>query len=73
MADESEIRDTIQVATDATVDHLGRIASIIAVAVRDIAQEIGSWANDVLEAREAAQRSRADEAYGSAVDPDRSV
>jgi hypothetical protein len=61
MVSESEVRDTIQVAADATVDHLGRIATIIAGAVRDIAVELGSWANDVLEARDAAQRSRADE------------
>ncbi|HEV2780905.1 MAG TPA: hypothetical protein VGX25_16085 [Actinophytocola sp.] len=67
MVNESEVKDTIQVATDVTVDHLGRIASIIAGAVRDIAQELGSWANDILEARDTAQRSRADE---TVVDPE---
>lgn len=61
MSNDAEIRDAVQVATDATVDHLGRIASIVAVAVRDIAQEVGAWANEVLEARDTAQRGRADE------------
>jgi hypothetical protein len=69
MVNESEVKDTIQVATDATVDHLGRIASIIAGAVKDIAQELGSWANDILEAKDTAQRSRADEAPPT-VDPE---
>lgn len=62
MASESEVKDTIQVATEATVDHLGRIASIVVEAVRDVAEEIGKWANDVMEARDVAERSRADEA-----------
>jgi hypothetical protein len=48
---DSEARDTVRAATDATVDHLGRIASIVATAVRDIATEIGKWADDVAASR----------------------
>lgn len=68
MVTESEVKDTVQVAADATADHLGRIATIIAGAVRDIAVEIGNWANDILEARDVAQRSRTDDEEPTVVD-----
>jgi hypothetical protein len=51
MGTESESKEPIQVVAGVTADHLSRIASIIAGAVRDIAQEIGKWANDLADAR----------------------
>jgi hypothetical protein len=53
MPDESESRkDALQVGAESAADHLGRIATIITAAVRDIAQEIGDWANEALDARD---------------------
>jgi hypothetical protein len=40
--------------------HIGRIATIITGAVREIAQEAGDWATEVFEMREAANRAQAD-------------
>ncbi|ONI70718.1 hypothetical protein ALI144C_49845 [Actinosynnema sp. ALI-1.44] len=51
MGDESETTDAVRTAADATSEHLGRIASIVATAVRDIVVEIGRWADDIAAAR----------------------
>ena len=50
-------KDTIQVLTETTATHVGRIASILTAAVREVAREIGDLASDVLEIREAAERA----------------
>lgn len=55
-------KDTIQVVTETAATHVGRIATIITGAVRDVAREIGSWGTEVIEMREAAKRAAADEA-----------
>jgi hypothetical protein len=49
--------DTLQVLTETTATHIGRIASILSSAVRDVAREIGDLASDVFEMREAAERA----------------
>jgi len=50
-------KDTIQVLTETTATHVGRIASILTAAVREVAREIGDLASDVFEMREAAERA----------------
>ena len=61
MVSEAEsAKDTLQVVTESAADHIGKIATIITGAVRDIAKELGDWASDVIEMREASQRARED-------------
>ena len=54
-------KDTIQVVVESGATHAGRIAVIVAGAVRDVTRELGEWATDVFEIREAARRAEADE------------
>jgi hypothetical protein len=54
-------KDTLQVLTESAATHVGRIATILSTAVREVAQEVGEWAGDVFEMREAAERAAADE------------
>ncbi|MDT4925806.1 MAG: hypothetical protein QOG01_3519 [Pseudonocardiales bacterium] len=54
-------KDTVQVLTESAATHVGRIATILTGAVRDLAHEVGEWATDVIEMREAAARARAAE------------
>jgi hypothetical protein len=56
-------KDTAQVLTESAANHVGRIATIITAAVREIAHEMGEWASDAFEMREAADRA-------ASVDPD---
>jgi hypothetical protein len=59
--DDLETRkDTIQVAVENAFHHVGQIAGIIAGAGRDITRELGDWATEVFEMRDAARRARAD-------------
>jgi hypothetical protein len=50
-------KDTVQVLTESAANHVGRIATIVTAAVRDIAHEMGEWASDAFEMREAANRA----------------
>lgn len=54
-------KDTVQELTESGAEHVGRIAMIIAGAVRDVTREIGDWISDGIEMREAARRAGADE------------
>ena len=54
-------KDTVQVVVESGALHAGRIATIVAGAVRDVTRELGEWATDVFEIREAARRAEADE------------
>jgi hypothetical protein len=54
-------KDTAQVLTESAATHVGRIASIVSGAVREVAREVGDWAGDLFEMREAAERAAADE------------
>jgi hypothetical protein len=61
--DDLETRkDTIQVVVESAFQHVGRIAGIVAGAGREITHELGDWATDVFEMRDAARRARADHA-----------
>ncbi len=63
MVDRLEARkDTIQVAVESAFRHVGQIASIITGAGREVTREIGEWATEVFEMREAARLAQADEA-----------
>jgi uncharacterized damage-inducible protein DinB len=63
MLDDLETRkDTVQVAVENAFHHVGQIASIIADAGRGVTRELGDWATEVFEMREAASRARADRA-----------
>ena len=54
-------KDTLQVAIESGATHVGQIMGIVAAAVRDVTQELGGWATDVFEMREAANRAETDE------------
>ncbi len=61
MLDDLETRkDTIQDAVEGAFHHVGQIAGIIAGAGREITRELGDWATDLFEMREAAARAKAD-------------
>ncbi len=53
-------KDTLQTVVESGFEHVGRIASIITGAGRDITRELGEWATDMFEMREAAARAKAD-------------
>ena len=46
-------KDTVQVLAESAADHVGRIAIILTGAMREIAHELGEWASDAFEMREA--------------------
>ncbi len=54
-------KDTVQVVTESAASHLGRIATIVTGAVREVTHEVGEWASDVFEIRDAATRARAED------------
>jgi hypothetical protein len=54
-------KDTVQVLTESAATHVGRIATIITGAVREIAHEMGEWASDAFEMRDAAAKAKLDE------------
>jgi hypothetical protein len=53
-------KDTIQVAVESGATHVGSIVSIVVGAVREVTREVGDWATDVFEIRDAARRARKD-------------
>jgi hypothetical protein len=53
-------KDTIQVVVESGATHLGGIFGIVLGAVRDVTREVGGWATDLFEIRDAARRARAD-------------
>jgi hypothetical protein len=59
--DDLETRkDTVQVAVESAFQHVGQIAGIITGAGRGITRELGDWATDMFEMRDAARRARVD-------------
>lgn len=56
-------KDTAQVLTESAAQHVGRIATIITSAVREVTHELGEWASDAFEMRDAAGRADADERF----------
>jgi len=53
-------KDTLQVAVESGATHVGGIARIVVGAVVDVTREVGEWATDLFEIRDAARRARAD-------------
>jgi hypothetical protein len=53
-------KDTVQEITESAATHVGRIATILAGAVREVTHEMGEWASDVFESRDAAGRAERD-------------
>ena len=53
-------KDTIQVVIESGATHVGGIVGIVIGAVRDVTREVGDWATDIFEIRDAARRARAD-------------
>jgi transposase-like protein len=53
-------KDLVQEAVESGATHVGRIATIVTGAVRDVARELGSFATDVFEMREASDRALKD-------------
>ena len=53
-------KDTLQVLTESAAAHVGRIATIITGAVREVTHELGEWASDAFEMRDAAGRAETD-------------
>jgi hypothetical protein len=53
-------KDTAQVLTESAAAHVGKIASIVTGAVRDVAHEVGEWASDAFEMRDAAGKADRD-------------
>ena len=65
LLDRAETRkDTIQVAVESGATHVGSIMGIVVGAVRDITREVGDWATDVFEIRDAARRARRESGDG---------
>lgn len=56
-------KDAIQMAVESAFSHVGHIATIIAEAGRDVTREIGDWATDMFEIRDAARRAQLDDEH----------
>lgn len=71
MLDDLETRkDTLQEAVESAFRHVGEIAGIVAGAGREITRELGDWATDLFEMRDAARRARADRDRAGTEDDD---
>lgn len=60
-------KDTVQEMTESAANHVGKIAVIIAGAVRDVTREIGDWVSDGIEMREASRKARNDAPAGRVI------
>jgi hypothetical protein len=59
--DDLETRkDTAQEIVETGLGHVGRIMGIIVGAAQDVTRELGDWATDIFEMRDAGRRARAD-------------
>jgi hypothetical protein len=61
-------KDVLQSGIESAATHAGRIAGIVAGAVRDVTAEVGEFATDLFEMNEASKRAEADRADGDDVD-----
>jgi hypothetical protein len=50
-------KDTVQELVESAANHVGRIATILTGAIREVAHEVGDWATDAFEMREAAGKA----------------
>ncbi len=53
-------KDTIQVVIESGATNAGRVVQIVVGAVRDVTRELGDWATDVFEIRDAVRRAQTD-------------
>jgi hypothetical protein len=53
-------KDTVQVVVESAFHHVGQIVTIVTRAGREVTRELGEWATDVFEMREAARQAQAD-------------
>jgi hypothetical protein len=53
-------KDTVQVVVESGATHVGRIANIVTGAVRDVTRELGEFATEVFEIRDASRRAESD-------------
>jgi thioredoxin-like negative regulator of GroEL len=61
-------KDTVQVAVESAFHHAGQIVTIITTAGREVTRELGEWATELFEMREAARQAQADhDAHAGAV------
>ena len=61
-------KDTVQVAVESAFHHVGQIVTIITTAGREVTRELGEWATELFEMREAARQAQADQdAHAEAV------
>jgi hypothetical protein len=66
-------KDTLQVAVESGALHVGQIAGIVVHAVRDVTRELGDWATDLFEMRDAARRAALAEDRATAELPERTA
>lgn len=62
-------KDTVQFAVESAFNHAGHIAAIVTQAGREVTRELGDWASEMFEMRDAARRARRDR-VGSQPDGD---
>lgn len=61
MLSRFEVRkDMVQELTESAATRLGRIATILTGAVREVTHEVGDWFSDAFEMQEAARRAHAE-------------
>ena len=53
-------KDTVQVAVESAFHHVGQIVTIITTAGREVTRELGEWATELFEMRDAARQAQAD-------------
>jgi hypothetical protein len=53
-------KDVVQVVVESGATHVGRIASIVTGAVRDVTRELGEFTTEVFEIRDASRRAERD-------------
>ncbi|MEO6886719.1 MAG: hypothetical protein ABI232_10630 [Jatrophihabitantaceae bacterium] len=54
-------KDAVQELAESAATHVGKIATIITGAVREIAHEVGEWGSDAFEMKDAAARAEVDD------------
>jgi len=57
-------KDTAQIAIESGVTHVGHIMGIVVGAVRDVTTELGDFATDMFEMRDASRRAAAEDRNG---------
>ncbi|MDO9407858.1 hypothetical protein [Patulibacter sp.] len=66
-------KDLVQEAVESGATTVGKIATIVTGAVRDVAREVGSFATDVIEMREASNRALKEHAADAQDEADRAA